>query len=102
MLEVCSGVATTVAVATMVVVVVFAWRFFDMVWLKPRKMEKCLRNQGLKGTSYKLLYGDVKELVKMITEAYRKPINLNDDIVPRVLSFAHSVVITHGMHVLSL
>ncbi|XP_022023570.2 cytochrome P450 CYP72A219 [Helianthus annuus] len=95
MFGLCSGVG--MAVATVVVVVgVFSWRVFDMVWLKPKKMEKCLRDQGLKGTSYKLLYGDVKEMVKMITEAYRKPINLNDDIVPRVLSFFHSVVTTHG------
>ncbi|KAK9052580.1 hypothetical protein SSX86_029209 [Deinandra increscens subsp. villosa] len=90
-----SDVGVAVAVAT-TLVVVYAWRFFNFVWLKPKKMEKCLRDQGLKGTSYKLLYGDVNEMVKMITEAYLKPINLNDDIVPRVLSFAHSVVTTHG------
>ncbi|KAM0016024.1 putative 11-oxo-beta-amyrin 30-oxidase [Helianthus debilis subsp. tardiflorus] len=35
-------------------------------------------------------------MVKMITEAYVKPINLNDDIVPRVMSFAHRFVTTHG------
>ncbi|XP_076890920.1 cytochrome P450 CYP72A219-like [Bidens hawaiensis] len=32
----------------------------------------------------------------MVNEAYAKPINLNDDIVPRVLSFAHKVVATYG------
>ncbi|KAI3694038.1 hypothetical protein L1987_76996 [Smallanthus sonchifolius] len=85
---ICGGVA--------VVVVVYVWRFFNWVWLKPKKMEKCLRDQGLKGTSYKFLYGDVKEMVKMITESYLKPINLNDDIVPRVLSFIHRVVTIHG------
>ncbi|KAK1438001.1 hypothetical protein QVD17_03802 [Tagetes erecta] len=88
------GVCSVVGMAA--VVTVFAWWFFDVFWLKPKKMEKCLRDQGLKGTSYKLLYGDVKEMVKLITEAYRKPINLNDDIVPRVLSFPHSIVTTHG------
>nr|XP_043640145.1 cytochrome P450 CYP72A219-like [Erigeron canadensis] len=78
------------------VVVVYVWRFYNWVWLKPKKMEKCLRDQGLKGNSYKLLYGDVKEMVKMITDAYVKPINLTDDILPRVLSFAHYSVTTHG------
>lgn len=96
------GVCSGVGMAAAVVVTVFAWWFFDVFWLKPRKMEKCLRDQGLKGTSYKFLYGDVKEMVKRITEAYRKPINLNDDIVPRVLSFPHSVITTHGMYVLSV
>lgn len=91
------------AVAMVVAVMVaYAWRFLDRIWLKPKRMEKCLRDQGLKGTSYKLLYGDVKEMVKMITEAYAKPINLHDDIVPRVVSFPHSVVTTYGMYVLSV
>ncbi|KAI7741756.1 hypothetical protein M8C21_000600 [Ambrosia artemisiifolia] len=95
MFGVCSGVGMAAA-AAVVVVFVFAWRFYNFIWLKPKKMETFLRDQGLKGTSYKLLYGDVKEMVKMITEAYRTPINLNDDILPRVLSFAHSVVTTYG------
>ncbi|KAI3728624.1 hypothetical protein L6452_17263 [Arctium lappa] len=93
MIRVCGDVAV---VAMVVVAVVYGWRFFNWVWLNPRKKERCLRDQGLKGNSYKLLYGDVKEIVKMITEAYQKPINLTDDIVPRVLSFAHKSITTHG------
>lgn len=84
-------------VAAAMVVGAYAWRFFNWVWLKPKKTEKNLRDQGLKGTPYMLLYGDVKEMMKMITESYIKPISLNDDIVPRVLSFVHKVVTTHGM-----
>ncbi|GJU69170.1 hypothetical protein Tco_1255429, partial [Tanacetum coccineum] len=61
-----------------VLVAIYAWRFLNWVWLKPKKMEKFLRDQGLKGTSYKFLYGDVKDMVKMITEAYKKPINLDN------------------------
>ncbi|KVH95833.1 cytochrome P450 [Cynara cardunculus var. scolymus] len=93
MIRVSGGV---VAAAMVVVVVVYAWRFFNWVWLNPKKKERCLRDQGLKGNSYKLLYGDVKEIVKMMTEAYRKPINLTDDIIPRVLSFAHKSISIHG------
>ncbi|MFS7944323.1 putative secologanin synthase [Helianthus anomalus] len=97
MLEACGGVGKVAAFVAVVVVVVYEWRFFNWVWLKPKKKEKCLRNQGLKGTSYRFLYGDIKEMVKMITDAYVKPINLNDDIVPRVMSFAHRFVTTHGI-----
>ncbi|KAJ0914510.1 putative secologanin synthase [Helianthus annuus] len=97
MFEVCGGVGKAAAASVaVVVVVVYGWRFFNWVWLEPKKKEKCLRDQGLKGTSYMFLYGDVKEIMKMTTEAYLKPINLNDDIVPRVLSFAHGAVTTHG------
>ena len=82
----------------LLVVWAYAWRFYNWVWLTPKNTEKFLRDQGLKGTSYKFLYGDVKEIVKMITEASLKPINLTDDILPRVLSFAHNAVTTHGIY----
>ncbi|GJY99004.1 cytochrome P450 CYP72A219-like protein [Tanacetum coccineum] len=90
------GLIRVLGLGAIVLVAIYSWRFLNWVWLKPKKMEKFLRDQGLKGTSYKFLYGDVKDMVKMITEAYKKPINLDDDIVPRVLSFAHSIVTTHG------
>ena len=92
------GLLRVLGLAAIALVALYAWRFVNWVWLRPKKMEKFLRDQGLKGTSYKFLYGDVKDMVKMITEAYKKPINLDDDIVPRVLSFAHSYVTTHGLY----
>ncbi|KAL2497003.1 Cytochrome [Forsythia ovata] len=51
----------------------------------PRKMEKWLRQQGLSGNSYRFLYGDLKDLISMIQKAKSKPINLSDDIKPRVI-----------------
>ncbi|KAG9149926.1 hypothetical protein Leryth_010005 [Lithospermum erythrorhizon] len=62
-----------------------AWKFLNFAWLKPKKLEKCLRDQGLKGNSYKVLYGDLKEMTKMIQEAKSKPMSFSNDIVPRVL-----------------
>ncbi|GKD98658.1 cytochrome P450 CYP72A219-like protein [Tanacetum coccineum] len=41
----------------------------NWVWLKPRRLEKWLiRDQGYKGNSYKLLIGDMRELVTMVKE----------------------------------
>ncbi|KAI3778568.1 hypothetical protein L2E82_07946 [Cichorium intybus] len=74
----------------------YAWRFLNWVWLKPKKIEKCLRDQGLKGSSYKFLFGDLKEMVSMLKDAKSKPINLADDIVPRVQPFDHKCVTTYG------
>ncbi|PWA66351.1 cytochrome P450 protein [Artemisia annua] len=83
---------------SVVVVVIFAyaWRFFDWVWLRPKAMEKYLRNQGLNGNSYRFLYGDVKEMVHMTTIAKSKPIKLTDNIVPRVMPFVYASAKTHG------
>ncbi|KAI7737128.1 hypothetical protein M8C21_013248, partial [Ambrosia artemisiifolia] len=82
-----------------ILVMIVAWcvlRFLNWVWFKPKRMEKFLRNQGLNGSSYKFLFGDMKEFAKMIKEAKSKPINLKDDIVPRVMHFNHKYVTTYG------
>ncbi|KAL8224264.1 hypothetical protein R6Q57_019739 [Mikania cordata] len=60
-------------------------------------MEKFLREQGLDGNSYKFLFGDLKEMVRLIGEAKEKPIDLTDDIVSRVFPFVHKVVATHEL-----
>ncbi|KAJ9553907.1 hypothetical protein OSB04_017952 [Centaurea solstitialis] len=74
----------------------YGWRFVNWVWLTPKKMEKSLREQGLKGSSYKFLFGDLKEMVKMTKEAKTRPINLTNDVVPRALPFFHKSVTTYG------
>ncbi|KAL4575541.1 hypothetical protein LXL04_022388 [Taraxacum kok-saghyz] len=78
------------------ILVFFVSGFLNWVWFKPKKIEKFLRDQGLKGSSYKFLFGDIKEMVRLTIEAESKPISLSGDIVPRVLPFVHKSVITHG------
>ncbi|KAL6313449.1 hypothetical protein AAG906_004412 [Vitis piasezkii] len=63
------------------------WRLLNWVWLRPKRLERCLREQGLAGNSYRLLHGDFKEMSMMLKEAYSRPISLSDDIAPRVLPF---------------
>ena len=80
------------------ILVRYAWRFLNWAWLKPKKIEKSLRDQGLKGSSYKFLFGDLKEVANMLKDAKSRPINLNDEIVPRVMPFDHKSVTTYGKH----
>ncbi|KAI3469663.1 hypothetical protein Pfo_026326 [Paulownia fortunei] len=67
------------------ILLVWTWQFFNWVWLKPRKIERLFRKQGMRGNSYKFLFGDSKETNLMYEKAYSKPIGLNDDILPRVM-----------------
>ncbi|KAL3509058.1 hypothetical protein ACH5RR_028459 [Cinchona calisaya] len=85
----------TAALSTSVLVI-FTWRMLNWAWFKPKKLEKCLRQQGFRGNSYKLLFGDIKETVKMSQEAKSKPIHFTNDIIPRALPFIDKTIKTYG------
>ena len=63
------------------------WRLLNWVWLRPKRLERCLREQGLVGNSYRLLQGDSKEMSMMMKETYSRPISLSDDIVQHVFRY---------------
>lgn len=88
----------SVALSCAVVALVYAWKILNWVWFRPRNLEKHLRQQGFKGNSYRLFYGDFKEMSIMMKEAKSKPMNLSNDIVPRVLPIYHKAVKNYGMH----
>ncbi|KAM3396003.1 cytochrome [Capsicum galapagoense] len=73
------------------------WRVLNWVWFRPKKLEKLLRKQGLKGNSYRILYGDLKDSSRMIEEANSKPMNLSDhDIAPRMVPFFLETIKKYG------
>ncbi|XP_057792322.1 cytochrome P450 72A397-like [Salvia miltiorrhiza] len=78
------------------VALTYILKLLNWAYFRPKWLEKALREQGLKGNSYKLVYGDMKEIVKTMDEAYSKPINLDDDIKPRVVSFFIKTIQKHG------
>nr|XP_027192930.1 cytochrome P450 72A68-like [Cicer arietinum] len=80
----------------LLIILVWAWKAFNWLWLKPKKLERILREQGLKGTSYRLLYGDTNDVIKMQTEAAFKSINLSDDLVSHVFPYDHQTVTKYG------
>ncbi|CAL5342736.1 unnamed protein product [Camellia sinensis] len=74
-----------------------SWRILNWVWLRPKKLESCLRKQGLNGNSYKLFFGDLKESSAMDKEASSTRISISDDAVPsRVLPFLHTQISNYG------
>ncbi|XP_023758186.1 cytochrome P450 CYP72A219 [Lactuca sativa] len=79
-----------------VIIVLITWRILDLLWFKPKKIENFLRAQGLKGNSYRFLFGDLKEMTQMTRQAKSKPIDFKDDIVPRALPFVHKFVVAYG------
>ncbi|XP_015082504.1 cytochrome P450 CYP72A219-like [Solanum pennellii] len=78
---------TIIATICVAILLVYTWRVLNWAWFRPKKLENFLRQRGLKGNPYKLLYGDLNELTKSIVEAKSKPINISDDITQRLIPF---------------
>uniref|UniRef100_A0A1W7HBW5 Cytochrome P450 n=1 Tax=Scoparia dulcis TaxID=107240 RepID=A0A1W7HBW5_SCODU len=73
-----------------------AIRVLNWAWFSPKKLEKCLKEQGLKGNSYRFINGDYKEMEDAKQEAKSKPISFEDDIKTRVIPFYLSTVKKYG------
>ncbi|KAI3730595.1 hypothetical protein L1987_61766 [Smallanthus sonchifolius] len=86
-----------VAIAIVVAVMVrWGWKLLNWVWLKPKKLEKWLRDEGYKGNSYKFLMGDMIELATIIKEGKSKPIPVTHDITSYALPFDHHIISKYG------
>ncbi|KAJ0100887.1 hypothetical protein Patl1_04981 [Pistacia atlantica] len=73
------------------------WKALDWVWLKPKKLEKLLRQQGFSGNSYKFLHGDTTEMFMMRKQAKTRTINpFSHDIASRVIPFHHHITKKYG------
>ncbi|KQK08829.1 cytochrome P450 72A15 isoform X1 [Brachypodium distachyon] len=74
-----------------------AARLLDRLWWHPRRHERALRAQGLRGTPYRFLVGDVNAYERQNKEARSRPMPLRcHDIAPHVAPFLHNAVREHG------
>ncbi|KAE8703344.1 CYP72A219 protein [Hibiscus syriacus] len=75
---------------------IWGWWVLKWTWLTPKRLERCLRQQGLRGTPYSSLSGDIKQMFAMRTQTKAKPMPLGDDIVPYVTPFLHQFLQKYG------
>ncbi|MED6149695.1 hypothetical protein PIB30_064917 [Stylosanthes scabra] len=77
-------------------VLLWAWKLLNWLWLRPKRLEKLLRSQGLEGNKYRFLVGDSMEMYKMIKEGAKSQqqnsLSNDKDVAPRVFSFIHHTV----------
>ncbi|KAF8408893.1 hypothetical protein HHK36_004962 [Tetracentron sinense] len=85
-----------VVISGVVVLLSWVFRVVYWVWWRSKKLEKCLREQGINGHPYRLLFGDLKENMILNKEARSKPMNLSHDIVPRVIPLVHQTIKNYG------
>jgi hypothetical protein len=71
-------------------------RLLDRLW-RPRRLERELRAQGIRGTSYRFLAGDLTRKARLNKEAWSRPLRLRcHDIGPRVAPFLSDSIREHG------
>ncbi|EXB74885.1 Secologanin synthase [Morus notabilis] len=86
-----------IVVLSSVLLILYAvLRVAYVVWWRPNYLEKVLRRQGIRGTSYKFLRGDMAEIRRSILEAQSKPMSLNHHITPRVFPFFYDMMQKYG------
>ncbi|KAK4752966.1 hypothetical protein SAY87_021764 [Trapa incisa] len=91
-----AAVSFWVGLALVSVAAILVGRVLNWLWLRPKKLEKLLREQGFKGTPYRFPFGDLKEMKKVRKESRSRPIGLYDDPVPRTTPFFLQSVNTYG------
>ncbi|KAF8096674.1 hypothetical protein N665_0304s0037 [Sinapis alba] len=91
-----TSAASVIVSAAISVVLWWIWRTLKWVWFKPKMLESYLRRQGIPGTPYTPLVGDIKRDHSTLMEARSKPIKVTDDIIPRVLPFPSHMLKTYG------
>ncbi|KAF5181104.1 Cytochrome p450 [Thalictrum thalictroides] len=89
------SIKLVLSLLVLLLLVVAVKTFYSLVWV-PRRLEKHIKQQRVKGTSYTFLYGDMKEYVKMMKVAWAKPMNLTHHIAPRVVPFVYNTVQLYG------
>ena len=61
---------------------------YSFIWV-PWVIRRHFANQGIRGPAYRLIRGNVGEMLRMYTEAQSKPMGLSHDILLRASPFYH-------------
>ncbi|XP_022761044.1 cytochrome P450 CYP749A22-like [Durio zibethinus] len=69
-------------------------------WWIPLRIQRVLNSQGIKGPPYQFIYGNNKEVAKMLKEALSKSMGLRHDIFPRVQPHMYSWFNRYGRNYL--
>ncbi|KAG6481816.1 hypothetical protein ZIOFF_058437 [Zingiber officinale] len=76
---------------SLVPVACMAVKMFELLWWRPKRLEKQFAEQGIGGPPYRFFLGCLREMVSMTLEASSKPMmpQTSHNILPRVLPFYH-------------
>ena len=80
------------ALAAAAAVVYVAVKLMEVLWWRPRRVERHFARQGIRGPRYRFFVGCVREMVALMVAASAKPMPRpyrSHNVLPRVLAFYH-------------
>ncbi|KAA8532862.1 hypothetical protein F0562_033021 [Nyssa sinensis] len=75
-------------------------KFLHKVWWTPIRIQSSLQSQGIKGPSYRFIYGNTKDILNMKKEFMGRPMDLSHQIFPRLQPHSYSWVNIYGKNYL--
>ncbi|KAK2983893.1 hypothetical protein RJ640_008052 [Escallonia rubra] len=72
-------------------------KFFHKVWWIPMRIQFLMGSQGIRGPSYRFIYGNTKEISTMREKSMGGPMELSHHIFPRLQPHLHSWFKLYGM-----
>ncbi|RDX90634.1 11-oxo-beta-amyrin 30-oxidase [Mucuna pruriens] len=86
-------------VATVMVAVITIWalqKMLNSLWLRPKRFERLLREQGLEGHPYSLFPHYSNPTLMQLNHSKSQPFTLSHDVAPRLSSSLYSTVTKYG------
>ncbi|KAL5826219.1 hypothetical protein ACOSQ4_018016 [Xanthoceras sorbifolium] len=71
-------------------------KIFHKFWWTPMRIQHSVNSQGIKGPSYRFMYGNPKEIMKLRKEASAKPMTLSHNIFSKVQPHVYSWINIYG------
>ncbi|KAK4796667.1 hypothetical protein SAY86_028993 [Trapa natans] len=96
-MEALPSATSFMAAALAVTVLAFLWKAVVVLLLTPWRLERSLRGEGLNGSPYRLMVGDLLEMNRLKKEAQSDPMpEFSNNIVSRLLPFFQKSVEKYG------
>ncbi|QCD86735.1 hypothetical protein DEO72_LG3g1261 [Vigna unguiculata] len=88
----------TLCVLTVIVAVIPLWvvKMMNTLWLRPKRLEKLLREQGLRGDPYSLSPSNSNINHAPQNNRRSQSFLVSDDVAPRLSLPSHNTVAKHG------
>ncbi|CAA2982655.1 cytochrome P450 CYP749A22-like [Olea europaea subsp. europaea] len=100
-MAVLSNIVVLVAFSFLICILFILSKLLNKVWLNPIRIQYMMKLQGIKGPSYKFLYGNTAEIINMRKESMGKAMsNMDHNILPRILPHVHTWVNIYGSNFL--